>query len=99
MRFTKYTSNDPLFKEDSYLTDHFYKISRKGVSHNNYHKQVAWRREKVRMYLSRIYTQAMISTKLQISQSTISRDISIIQNKRVNKVRATVKDIDGIILY
>ena len=37
----------------------------------------------------------MISTKLQISQSTISRDISTIRNKDVNKVGLTVKNLNG----
>lgn len=64
------------------------------MSHNKYRKQVAWRREKVRTYLSRGHTQAMISTKLQLSQSTISRDISIIRNKGVNKVGLTVKGLN-----
>jgi hypothetical protein len=94
MHFTKDKKNDPLFAEDSYVKEHFYRIARRGVSHNKYRKQVAWRREKVRMYLSRGHIQAMISTKLQISLSTISRDISIMRNKGVNKVGLTVKNLD-----
>lgn len=86
--------NDPLIEQAPYVKEYFYKIARKGVSHNKYRKQVAWRREKVRTYLSRGHTQAMISTKLQISQSTISRDISIIRNKGVNKVGLTAKNLD-----
>jgi hypothetical protein len=90
----KYKRQDKLYDQDPYIKEHFSKIARKGVSYNKYRKQVAWRREKVRTYLARGYTQAMISAKLQTSQSTISRDMSIVRNKGVNKVGLTVKSLD-----
>lgn len=88
---SKVKKNDPLLEQDPYVRERFYKIARKGISYSKYRKQVAWRQEKVRTYLSRGFTQSMISSKLHISQSTISRDISIIRNKSVNGVGLTAK--------
>jgi DNA-binding NarL/FixJ family response regulator len=54
---------------------------RSNVTANKYKKQVQWRQSKVRELLTRGYSQKEISSTLQISQPTVSRDISFIKNE------------------
>jgi len=50
------------------------------ITANKYKKQVQWRQDKVRELLAKGYSQKEISSTLQISQPTVSRDISLIKN-------------------
>jgi predicted transcriptional regulator len=52
-----------------------------GTTIKQYHKQMDWRRNKVKDMFSRGYSQYEISNILHISQSTISRDINYMQNR------------------
>jgi DNA-binding NarL/FixJ family response regulator len=47
---------------------------------SKYGNQMAWRRNKVKELIGRVYTQHEIANTLHISQPTISRDIHHIQN-------------------
>jgi predicted transcriptional regulator len=55
--------------------------ARSNVTVNKYRKQVKWRQDKVKELLTRGYSQKEISSTLQISQPTVSRDISFIKNE------------------
>ena len=55
--------------------------ARSNVTVNKYKKQIQWRQNKVRELLAKGYSQKEISSTLQISQPTVSRDISFIKNE------------------
>ena len=52
---------------------------RSNLTANKYKKQVQWSQGKVRELLAKGYSQKEISNTLQISQPTVSRDISFIK--------------------
>jgi predicted transcriptional regulator len=56
---------------------------RDNVTARKYRKQIEWRRIKVRQLLARGYSQSEISRELNISQPTISRDISFIYEESI----------------
>lgn len=56
------------------------KNPRRGVTAKKYGKQINWRRTKVKELLFKGYSQQEIIDKLRVSQSTISRDIAIVQS-------------------
>lgn len=53
---------------------------RANVTVNKYKKQVKWRQNKVRELLTSGYSQKEIYSTIQISQPTVSRDISWIKS-------------------
>ena len=55
--------------------------ARSNVTVNKYKKQVQWRQNKVRELLAKGYSQKEICSTLQISQPTVSRDISLIKTE------------------
>ncbi|MGD9674207.1 MAG: hypothetical protein AB7U98_12100 [Candidatus Nitrosocosmicus sp.] len=71
--------NDRTLTDDSKLITTI-KNSRCGLTSKKYQKQVKWRRTKVKELLFKGYCQQEIIDKLHVSQSTISRDIAIVQS-------------------
>src|SRR3954447_18184938 len=72
---------DMIYRQVSEPEIHFPKRNaRVNVTVNKYKKQVQWRQNKVRELLARGYSQKEICSTLQISQPTVSRDISFIKS-------------------
>jgi hypothetical protein len=57
------------------------KNPRAEITHKKYQKQIDWRRNKVREFLIRGYSQYEISNTLHMSPPTISRDIDFIRKQ------------------
>lgn len=77
--------NDTKNKQD--LQKSFSKNPRFNLTAKKYKKQVSWRRQKVKELLFKGYTQQEIISKLHMSQSTISRDISYIHDHQESEIQ------------
>ena len=58
------------------------KNRRANITHTIYQKQIDWRRNKVKQYLIRGYSQYEISNTLHMSQPTVSRDINNVYEEK-----------------
>jgi hypothetical protein len=76
-----YTSNSRLAAKSSKDNP------RVNLTANKYRKQINWRRRKVRELCIRGYSQFEISSTLQISQPSISRDLQYLRNEATTKNR------------
>jgi hypothetical protein len=65
---------------------------RAGNSEVQYNKQIQWRRNKVQELLVKGFTEYNIATELKVSQSTVSRDISYMQQQASENLQKHIQE-------
>jgi hypothetical protein len=66
---------------------------RSGNSEVQYNKQIQWRKNKVQELLIKSFSEYNIATELKVSQSTMSRDISCMQQQAREALQKYIKKL------